>query len=136
MSHFTQVQTQFTQAEFLLSALNDLGFDQVEVYAQAQALFGYRGDRRPEQAHLIIRRVHLAPLSNDIGFRQTSSGTFKAIISVYDRFQGYSRSWLERLSQRYAYHATRSELKQQGFTVASEEATASGQIHLTLRRSY
>lgn len=136
MPHFTQLRTRFTNAEFLLSALKDLGFDQVEAHADAQSLYGYRGDRRPEKAHLIIRRVHIGPASNDIGFHLAPSGTYEAIISEFDRSQGYSHTWLGQLSQRYAYRAARSELEQQGFAVAAEETTTSGQIHLTLRRAH
>jgi hypothetical protein len=133
MSHFTRLQTRLTDTEALRRALADMGFASVEVHAVAQPLVGFLGDRRQQTAEVIIRRKHIGWLSNDIGFQRQEDGTFAAMISEYDR-RRYSQEWLNRLTQRYAYHATRARLEGQGFDLVQEEKTPDGRIHLKLRR--
>ena len=79
-------------------------------------------------------RKFVGAASNDIGFKRQEDGTFEAIISAFDR-RKYSQEWLGRLTQRYAYHATRAKLEEQGFAIVSEEKNPAGQIHLVLRRA-
>jgi hypothetical protein len=133
MSHFTTLQTQITDTDALVKALADLGFDRVEVNATAQHLYGYQGDHRPETAEVVIRREHIGRMSNDIGFKRLADGSFEAIISEYDR-KKYSRQWLDRLTQRYAYHTALAKLAEQGFTLNTEEVLQGGEIHMVLRR--
>jgi hypothetical protein len=132
MSHFTTLKTQIADVKALRAALADLGFKVVEVHDQAQHLHGFRGDERPQTAEVIVRRRHLGWLSNDLGFKRNAGGTFDAIISDFDR-RKYSQEWLDRLTQRYAYHAARAKLEEQGFVLTSEEQK-DGKIHLVLRR--
>ena len=132
MSHFTTLKTRITDVKALRAALADLGFKEVEVHDKAQPLHGYRGDEREQTAEVIIRRKHLGWLSNDLGFKRNADGAFDALISEYDRGK-YSQEWLDRLTQRYAYHAARAKLEEQGFVLASEEQK-DGRIHLVLRR--
>jgi hypothetical protein len=132
MSHFTTLRTRITDVKALRAALADLGFKAVEVHESAQPLHGFRGDEREQTAEVIIRRKHLGWLSNDLGFKLNAGGTFDAIISDFDR-RKYSQEWLDRLTQRYAYHVARAKLEEQGFVLASEEQK-DGKIHLVLRR--
>ena len=133
MSHYTVLRTQFTDIPALVKALADLGHRHVEVHEPAVHLHGFRGDRRQQTAEVIIRRRHVGLASNDIGFKRNPDGAFDAIISGYDR-RKYSREWLDRLRQRYAYQAARLKLEEQGFQLAEERVTEQGQIHLVLRR--
>jgi hypothetical protein len=133
MSHFTVLRTQITDTDALVKALADLGFTQVEVHQTAQHLYGYQGDVRPQTAEVIIRRQLIGPASNDIGFKRQEDGTFDAIISDYDRNK-YSQQWLQRLTQRYAYHVARAKLEEQGFALVTEERQQDERIHLVLRR--
>ena len=133
MSHFTRLKTRLTDRPALVQALADVGYRLVETHDTPQTLYGYRGDKRAEQAEVIIRRKHVGPASNDLGFRRTAAGSFEAIISAFDRRQ-HSQAWLDRLTQRYAYHVARAKLQEQGFDLVSEETARDGRIHLVLRR--
>jgi hypothetical protein len=133
MSHFTTLKTQIADVKALRAALADVGFSDVEVYETPQPLYGFMGDAREQRAEVIVRRKHLGWLSNDLGFKRNASGTFDALISDFDR-RKYSGEWLDRLTQRYAYHAARARLEEQGFVLTSEEKTKDGRIHLVLRR--
>ena len=56
-------------------------------------------------------------------------------VIVGERGWSMSRAqFLQQVSQRYAYHAARAKLEEQGFTLASEEVREDGRIHLVLRR--
>jgi hypothetical protein len=133
MSHFTILNTQIVETDALVKALAEMNLKHVEVHETAQHLYGYRGERRRQTAEVIIRRKYIGRASNDIGFKRNKNGAFDAIISEYDR-RKYSQQWLNRLTQRYAYHITRSKLEEQGFMLVTEETQQEKRIHLVLRR--
>lgn len=133
MSHYTEMTTEIIDAEHLVAALGDLGFAEIEVYDEPRALVGYKGDRRQQAAHVIVRRKFVGRGSNDIGFLRRPDGRFQAIISEYDR-RRYDEAWLGRLTQRYAYRQTVAALAEQDFTIVEEKVEADGRIRLGLRR--
>jgi hypothetical protein len=133
VSHFTRLKTRITDKGALVKALADIGYKLVEVHDAPQHLYGYRGDKRAQVAEVIVRRKYVGHASNDLGFQRTADGSFEAIISGYDR-RKHSQAWLDRLTQRYAYHVARAKLQEQGFDLVSEETAKDGRIHLVLRR--
>ncbi|TYB45418.1 DUF1257 domain-containing protein [Actinomadura chibensis] len=133
MSHFTTMATRITDVEALRAALADVGFGDVEVHDEPRPLYGYRGDRRAEAAHVIVRRRHIGRLSNDIGFRRGPDGHFTATISQFDR-RKYDERWVGRVTARHAYHVTSRTLADQGFHLAEEATERDGTVRLVLRR--
>lgn len=133
MSHFTCIKTQLKDRDALVKALADVGLKNVEVHETAQHLHGYQGDVRSQTAEVIIRRQYIGQWSNDIGFKQQANGQFEAIISEYDR-QNYSQEWLNKLTQRYGYHALMATAPAQGFTVEEEETLEDGTIRVVVAR--
>jgi len=135
MSHYSEVQIEFRDRAALMAALNRLGFQgKVEVHQEAKALYGYQGDRREQQAHLIIRRQHVGLAANDIGFQRQSDCSYRAWISEYDRnHNGDNDSWLGRLKQAYGVERAKAEAKKKGYRV-TEEKQDDGRIRLVCRR--
>jgi hypothetical protein len=135
MSHYSKIKTKIMERDALIKALADMGYTNVEIHESPQHLFGYKGDRRPEQANVIVRRKYINPSSNDIGFRLTDDGSFEAIVSEYD--QGLlGKGWVGQLTQKYAEHAVLSKLQAQGFSVAEKQVDpVTKKVHLVLRRS-
>jgi len=133
MSHYTVIRTRMVDRQALVAALADLGFPAVAVYEEPQPLIGFRGDRRAQRAHVIVRRRHIGRASNDIGFAHQKDGSYQALISRFDRTR-YNSQWLERLHARYAYHATLAVLTSQQFEVVQETARSDGEVRLVLRR--
>lgn len=131
MSHFTSIQTEIRQVEYLTKALADLGFDCVEVHEFPTPLYGFEGDVREEFAEVIVRRKFISSRSNDIGFKRQGDGTFRAVISDYDSRE-YSLSWIQQLTQRYAYHTLIGTAPVQGFTVEEEEVLEDGTIRVVI----
>ena len=133
MSHYTTLDTTIVSAEFLVQALADMGFADVEVHEVAQPLIGWRGDLRETQAEVIVRRRHLGRSSNDIGFARNAEGRFEALISEFDR-RRYDQAWLGKLTQRYAYRVARDNLAKQDFTLVEESMDDDRTIRMTVRR--
>lgn len=90
----------FKSRELLLAALADLGYTDIEE-GRSLPLYDYRGDRRQETAEMVIRRRHLGPASNDLGFRKTDRG-YVPIISEYDRRTLRSGRFLLELNNLYS----------------------------------
>jgi hypothetical protein len=114
MSKYEEMHTVVSDEGYLTEALKELGYTP-EVHAEGSALFGYRGDERPERAHIVIRRHQLDSASNDIGFRRDVSGVYRAIISEYDRGIGFDDAWLGRIAQAYKERQTMAVAKVKGY---------------------
>jgi Protein of unknown function (DUF1257) len=138
MSHYTKIATCFKVEKYLLAALKDVGFGDVEVHAIPQNLYGYQGDMRADKAEIIIRRKYISSSSNDIGFMKNADGVYEANISEFDRTNKdlkYDEAWVAKVAKRYAYHATTELLQGQGFEVQEEiEDSRTGTLKLTLKR--
>jgi hypothetical protein len=133
MSHFTRVRTTLRDPRVLASALAELGFRDTDVHDSPQALYGYLGDERPQRAEVIVRRRHIGPTSNDIGFARQPDGTFDAVISEFDR-RTYDTSWLARVTQAYGHAAALSYAASHGYDVVADDVEQDGTRRLTLRR--
>ncbi len=124
MSHFSRIQTQIVDKEFALQAIKDLGFSYEEGEQEIRA-FG--GQKTP-----VDIRIKL-PLSYDIGLRK--KGNSYEIVADWFGVRGIKREdFTNRLTQRYAYHAARQKLEQQGFNMVEEKVEETGQIRIVLRR--
>jgi hypothetical protein len=126
MSKYAELETVLSNEQFFLEGLRDLGYTP-EVAPDGQALVGYLGDQRNERANIIIRRNQLDSASNDIGFARGPDGTFRAIISEYDRSIGFDDAWLGRLAQAYKERQTMSAAKAKGYVFKGREVVQTPQ---------
>ncbi|MGH3242900.1 MAG: DUF1257 domain-containing protein [Spirillospora sp.] len=133
MSHFTRVRTTLRDSDLLAKALAEVGFTTVETHAAPQTLYGYQGDARPERAEVIVRRRHVGRMSNDIGFRRGSDGSFEAIISEFDRNR-YDGGWLTKVSRAYGHAAALRYAEDNGYEIDSDVVGEDGERRLVLRR--
>jgi len=104
MSAYVEVPMAITDRECLIKALEDVGFnhDKIMVHTTPQKLQGFRGDRRANNAEIIIPRKYVGPSSNDLGFKETATG-YKFIVSSFDRMK-YGSPWISGLVNRYKIH--------------------------------
>ena len=124
MSHISKIKTRIVEKEFLLAALADLGYS---VEQGDLSISGFRGQTTPVEVLIKL------PLSNDIGFRK--EGDHYVIVADWYGVHGLtSRTFSNQLAQRYAYHATKAKLEEQGFSLV-QESNEKGKIHLVLRRT-
>lgn len=125
MSHFSRIQTQIVDKAHLIQALSDLGFQYEEGRLQVD---GFRGQKA--QVDILLRLKN----SYSIGLRE-NEGSYE-IVADWAGVRGLTqKDFIQRITQRYAYHTTRAKLEAQGFSLVEESKTGSGQIHLVLRRS-
>ena len=116
MSQIIRIRkTQMLEREYLLKALEDLGFTWEE-----NAQVGPVGNRR---------RVEIKVRGRNVGFDK-SGDSFR----MFSFRTSSDTRFLQKVTQRYVYHVTRAKLEAQGFAVASEEVQRGGKIHLVLRR--
>ena len=125
MSHFTTIKTRLAEKEPLLKALRDLGYEPVEGPVEIR---GYEEGRR----RIEIKIASPNP-DYDIGF-QRKDGFYECVADWFGLRDFNQEKFLAELTRRYAYHAARAKLEEQGFTLAEEETTKDGRIHLVLRR--
>jgi len=120
VSAYGEFETTIREQRFLVEALAEMGY-MAEVHPDGAALFGYRGDERPERAHVIIRRAQLDSASNDIGFARGTDGRFRAILSEYDRGIGYDEKWLGKVHQHYKEKQTMAVARAKGYVFRGKE---------------
>jgi hypothetical protein len=126
MSHFTTIRTQIVEKEYLKKALQDLGHAYQEGSVQVN---GYQGNKTTAELKIGTRDSNY-----DIGFRKTG-GTYELIADWWGIHDIKQNTFVQQLTQRYAYHAAITKLEEQGFSLVSEEQEAGERIHLVLRRS-
>ncbi len=122
MSHFVECQTEFRDSQALVAALGECGFGetQIDVHQEAVPLYGYRGDARPQKAHIVIRRQHVGQAANDVGWERQADGAYRAWISEYDRRHRFNDAMCNRIKQEYAYQVIARQQRARGRTVTRE----------------
>ncbi|NEQ24000.1 MAG: DUF1257 domain-containing protein [Microcoleus sp. SIO2G3] len=125
MSHFSQIKTQIKNLTSLESALTDLG---IQWKAGLQQVRGYRGQTR--QAEISIEQNN----GYDIGF--SWNGREYELVADLQYWQQplTVEGFLNRVTQRYAYHTVVAETTRQGFQLAEQKQNQDGSIRLVLQR--
>ncbi|MDW7680725.1 MAG: DUF1257 domain-containing protein [bacterium] len=125
MSHFTTIKTQIIAKEYLKKALDDM---QMRYQEGNLEIRGYGGQKT---------RVEIkVPTSNpdhDLGFRKKKE-SYELVADWWGIKDINQKEFLQRLTQRYAYHVAKEQLEQQDFTIVEEEVQQDQTIHLTVRR--
>jgi len=125
MSHFTNIKTELRNLISLKSALTDLGIEWKEGSAPVR---GYQGQTRTAQ--LVVEQDN----NYDIGF--CWNGEEYELVADFQYWQQPLSvdGFLQRITQRYAYHTVVNETTNQGFQIAQEEKNQDGSIRLVLQR--
>jgi hypothetical protein len=143
MSHFVECQTEFRDPQALVAAFIACGFaaEQIEVHTEAVPLYGYQGDIRPEQAHIVIRRQHVGSGANDVGWEHQSDGTYRGWISEFDAGVGsfvhrgesarFNPAMHNRIRQEYAYQVIERQQRARGRSV-SRQRLPGGEIEVLI----
>jgi hypothetical protein len=123
MSHYVECKPGFKDREALIEALVAVGFDrsQIEVHEEGITLFGYRGDERAQRAHIVIRRQHVGPAANDVGWERLPDGTYRAWISEYDQRHRFNEALQNQVKQEYSVAVLSRQARALGRTVARRQ---------------
>ncbi len=133
MSHYVECRTEFRDPQALIAALVECGFQesQVEAHEEAVPLYGYQGDVRPQNAHIVVRRRHVGTAANDVGWERQADGTYRGWISEYDGRHRFNEQMQNRIKQEYAYQVIARQQRTRGRTV-TRERLPSGEIEVTI----
>ena len=126
MSHISCLKTKLIQRDFIKQALTDLGYTFREGALQ---LVGHEGDREA-----VDMMINTGPNNSEIGLRATANG-YEVVADWWGVRDLTSEQFMNRLTQRYAYVATRAKLAEQGFDLVEETTDNQRQIRMVLRRT-
>ena len=125
MSHFTTIKTKITHKDYLKKALTDLGYSYQEGNVK---IGGYSGNTAAEI------KIAAGNSGYDIGFRLNNQ-VYDVVADWWGIRNINREQFLQSINQRYAYHAAKDKLEEQGFSLVTEEVQQEGRIHLVLRRT-
>jgi hypothetical protein len=127
MSHFSQIKTKLRNLDALQSALDDIG---TEWKVGPKPVRGYQGTT--ETAEVVVEQTN----GYDIGFKHNAeTGEYELVADLQYWQQPLTvDGFLNRVTQRYAYHTVLAETTRQGFQVAEQGTQADGSIRLVLQR--
>ncbi len=125
MSHFSQIKTQIRNLPALESALADLD---LSWKTGPHPVRGYQG--QTQTAAVVIEQEN----GYDIGFSKTGDVyELVADIDFWDQAWSVNR-FLEKVTQRYAYHTVVSTTAAQGFQISEQKENADGTLQLVVQR--
>jgi hypothetical protein len=125
MSHFTRIKTRMVERRYLHAALQELGYVVEEGSVEVR---GYGGNRTQVEIKIPTRNH-----GYDIGFRNAGQA-YECVADWWGIRDINQETFLQQVTQRYAYHAARAKLEEQGFSLVTEEVEQGERIHLVLRR--
>lgn len=133
MSHYCEMDVEYetkNEADLVAALEEQFGKGHVEVHEEGGDLYGYQGDNRSKSrqgsrdyappCELIIRRKHVGSMANDIGFKRTAEGTYKAYVSDYDSSATFPKASQEKVAQEYAVRVAERTLKADGWAVTKQ----------------
>ncbi|MEM9161613.1 MAG: DUF1257 domain-containing protein [Cyanobacteria bacterium P01_F01_bin.4] len=127
MSHFSQIKTKIRNLPALQAALTDVG---VDWKTGPKTVRGYQGTT--DIAEVVIEQAN----GYDLGFkRDGETGDYELVADLQYWQQPLSvDGFLNRVTQRYAYHTVLTETSRQGFQVSEQQSNQDGSIRLVLQR--
>jgi len=130
MSEYLLVETEMDEGEAIKAALKEMGYV-FEEHKEAQNLYGFRGDKRKQKAHIIVRRQHVGSAANDVGFVKDADGKYELIISQFDRGTGQKQGqdFMKNIKQIYGKHSVLIKSKRLGLTFRNQK-TDGGKIKI------
>ena len=126
MSHFTTVKTKIKSLINLKAALEDLEIEYVEGEAgQLVKVRGYRGNEEMAQICIKISDQY------DVGVRLTNNGEYE-LVADWSELEDMidTTSFIEQLTQRYAYHTVVEQITKQGYNLDQTEQEEDGTIRM------
>ncbi|HPZ09133.1 MAG TPA: DUF1257 domain-containing protein [Candidatus Eremiobacteraeota bacterium] len=127
MSHFTTVKTKISDRECLKRAIKDLGYDYDENKTEIR---GYQ-DRK-------IKVDILVKTGGTYEIGMVRSGDVYSIVAdwwgVKEASKIDEKTFIPKLTQKYAYHKTREVLAEKGFVLSDEKVNENNEIILTVRQ--
>ena len=127
MSHFSTIKTQIKEAEPLIKALNNLGY---EINQEEKFIKGYKG--RFTAVDISINLPH----STKVGFKWDNNSNAYELVTDLDlwKFQIPVERFISKVTQMYAYETIISKTKEDGYQIVEQKNQTDGSIELVLTK--
>ena len=124
MSHFTCVKTKIKKKDFLIKALNTLGYE-----AQENVLLDNPDDHDHKQWNVEVA------VTDDVGFKRSQDGTLELVaeLDTWNLDVPVSR-FIDKLTQQYAIENIKTQTVEKGYDVESEVKNLDGSVELVVTR--
>ena len=124
MSHFTCIKTKIKEKDFLIKALNTLGYE-----AQENVLLENPDDHDHKQWNVEVA------VTDDVGFKRSQDGTLELVaeLDTWNLDVPVSR-FIDKLTQQYAIENIKTQTVEKGYNVESEVKNLDGSVELVVTR--
>ena len=126
MSHFSRIKTKIKKKDFLIKALNTLGYA-----AQENILLHIDGTHAEDH---LDEQVEVA-VTQDVGFKMQSDGTFQLVVELDTWEEPFPvERFLQKVTQEYAKHIVVETAQDKGFSVVTESKDVDNTIELVVEK--
>ena len=127
MSHFSTIKTQLKEAEPLLKALNNLGY---QINQEEKLVKGYRGKFTPVDISMSL------PGETKVGFKWDNNSNSYELVTDLDlwKFEIPVERFISKVTQMYAYNTIISKTKEDGYQIVEQKNKNDGSIELVLTK--
>ena len=126
MSHFSRIKTKIKKKDFLIKALNTLGYS-----AQENVVLHIDGSHAEDHAD---EQVEVA-VTHDVGFKMQTDGTFQLVAELDTWEEPFPiERFLQKVTQAYAKHIVVETAQEKGFSVVTEQKDVDNTIELVVEK--
>ena len=127
MSHFSTIKTQLREAEPLIKALTQLGY---EINQEEKFVKGYRGRFTAVDISMDL------PKDTKVGFKWDNSSNAYELVTDLDlwKFNLPVERFISKVTQMYAYQTIIAKTKEDGYQIVEQKNQNDGSIELVLTK--
>ena len=127
MSHFSTIKTQLKEADSLIKALDNLGYN---INQEEKFVKGYRGKFTAVDISMNL------PGDTKVGFKWNSNSNAYELVTDLDlwKFELPVERFISKVTQMYAYQTIISKTKEDGYQIVEQKNKNDGSIELVLTK--
>tara|TARA_B100000242_G_scaffold174249_1_gene124812 strand:+ start:198 stop:590 length:393 start_codon:yes stop_codon:yes gene_type:complete len=127
MSHFSTIKTKLKEAEPLIKALNNLGY---QINQEEKFVKGYRGKFTAVDISMNL------PCDTKVGFKWDTNSNAYELVTDLDlwNYEIPVERFISKVTQMYAYQTIISKTKDDGYQIVEQKNKNDGSIELVLTK--
>ena len=124
MSHFSKIKTKIKKKDFLIKALNTLGYE-----VQENVLLQNPDDHDHKQWNVEVA------VTDDVGFQRSQDGTLELVAELDAWKEPFPvERFLQKVTQAYAKHIVVETVEEKGFSVVTESKSVDNTIEIVAEK--
>ena len=127
MSHFSTIKTQLKEADPLIKALDNLGYN---INQEEKFVKGYRGKFTAVDISMNL------PGDTKVGFKWNNNSNAYELVTDLDlwKFELPVERFISKVTQMYAYHTIIYKTEEDGYQIVEQKNKNDGSIELVLTK--